>query len=164
MVAKFGLMTKDVPIKSTSITSLARDGSNYRHWELDFQCYVGFIPDVADYVTGVKQSTDDNYKQDFADVVNCVIHWTIDRELSLSLQDIPLPFERLEELRKQFSGVSFAAQQAAMKELYTLTYDSKSTSLDQHVTTMHGERDHLARIGVQIPDNVFAIILSNSVP
>lgn len=51
-----------------------------------------------------------------------------------------------------------------MKELYTLTYNSKTMSLDQHVTTMHGERDHLARIGVRIPDNVFAIILSNSVP
>lgn len=115
-------------------------------------------------MNGVNLETDEDYKQDFGDVVNCVIHWTIDRELSLSLQDITSPFGRLEELRKQFSGVLFAARQAAMKELYTIVYDSRSVSLDQHVTTMRGKRDHLARIGFRIPDDVFAIILSNSAP
>lgn len=164
MMAKFGVLTKDVPIKIANITPLLRDGSNYRHWNLDFQCYVGFIPDVADYVNGVKQETEEDYKQDFADVVNCLIHWTIDRELSCALQDISSPFGRLEELRKQFSGVSFAARRAVMKELYTIMYDPKSGSLEQHVTTMRGKRDHLTRIGVRVPDDIFAIILSNSVP
>lgn len=162
LVAKFAAMTKDVPIKMTSITQLLRDGSNYRHWELDFLSYIDFVPDVAEYVTGGKQSKDGEYKQDFSDVVNCIIHWTIDRELSLTLQDIPSPFARLEELRKQFSGVSFAARQAVMKELYSMTYDLKSVILEQHVTTMRGR--HLARIGVRMPDNFFAIILANSVP
>lgn len=157
-------MTKDVPIKMTSITQLLRDGSNYRHWELDFNSYIGFIPDVAEYVTGGKRIGDDDYKQEFADVVNFVIHWTIDRELSLTLQDILSPFVRLEELRKQFSGVFFAARQAAMKELNTMTYDSKSVTLDQHVATMRSKRDHLTKIGVRLPDDVFAIILANLVP
>lgn len=164
LVTKLAAMTKDVPIKMTSITQLARDGSNYRHWELDFLSYIGFIPDVAEYVKGEKQVTDDYYKQEFAEVFNCVIHWTIDRELSLSLQGIALPFERIEELRKQFSGVSFAARQSSMKELCGMMYDSKATSLDQHVASMRGKRDHLCRIGVRLPDDVFAIILSNSVP
>lgn len=60
MVAKFGVMTEDLPIKLTSITSLERDGSNYQHWELEFQCYVGFNPDVGDYVTKVKQSINED--------------------------------------------------------------------------------------------------------
>lgn len=158
------MLTKDVPIKLTSITKLERDGSNYRHWEIDFLSYCGFIPDVADYVTGVKQLMGEDYKQEFADVVNCIIHWTIDRELSLTLQDIPAPYDRLEELRKQFSGVSFAARQAALRELHTLTYDAKSTTFDQHVTAMRSKKDQLARIGVRVPDDIFAIILSNSMP
>lgn len=85
MVAKFAALTKDCPIKMSSITKLERDGSNYRHWELDFFSYVGFIPDIADYVTGEKTESDEDHKQYFGDVMNCTIHWTIDRKLSLSI-------------------------------------------------------------------------------
>lgn len=38
LVAQFGVMSKDVPIKMTSITQLVCDGSNYQHWELEFLC------------------------------------------------------------------------------------------------------------------------------
>lgn len=74
IVAKFSAMTKDCPIKMLSITKLERDGSNYRHWELDFFSYIGFIPDIAEYMTGEKDESDADYKQDFADVMNCIIH------------------------------------------------------------------------------------------
>lgn len=164
IVAKFTAMTKDIPIKMSSITKLVRDGSNFRHWEVDFLSYIGFIPDVAVYVSGEKMELDEEYKQDFADVVNCVIHWTIDRELSMSLQDIASPFERIEEMRKQFSGISFAGRQAGLKELYTAVYDSKTTTLDQHIMMMRGKRDRLGAMGVRLPDDVFGLILSNSMP
>lgn len=165
IVAKFSLMTKDIPIKMSSITKLERDGSNYRHWELDFLSYIGFIPDVVDYVTEEKgEESSADYKQDFADVVNCIIHWNIDRELSLSLQGINSPFARMEELRKQFSGVSFAARQTALKELCTMVYNPKLTAFDKHVMDMRAKRDHMARIGVNISDDVFGLFLSNSVP
>lgn len=164
MVAKFAAMTKDCPIKMSSITKLERDGGNYRHWEIDFLSYVGFIPDIAGYVSGETTESSEDYKQEFADVMNCIIHWTIDCKLSLSLQDIPLPFMRMEELQEQFSGISFAARQAALKELYTMIYDSKSSNMDQHVMAMREKKDHLARIGLRIPDDIFAVILSNSVP
>lgn len=85
MVAKFAAMTKDCPIKMSSITKLERDGSNYRHWELDFFSYIGFIPEIGEYATGEKAESEADYKQEFADVMNCIIHWTIDRELSLSI-------------------------------------------------------------------------------
>lgn len=91
MVAKFAAMTKDCPIKMSSITKLERDGSNYRLWKLDFFSYVGFIPDIAEYFTGEKNKSDEDYKQDFSDVMNCIIHWTIDRELSLAVQEISSP-------------------------------------------------------------------------
>lgn len=51
-----------------------------------------------------------------------------------------------------------------MKELRMMRYDSQPVSLDQHMTTICGKKDHLSQIGVQLPDNVFAIILSNLVP
>lgn len=107
--------------------------------------------------------TDEDYKQEFADVVNCFIHWTIDREFSLSLQETAAPFERIKELQKQFLGVSFAARKVAMKELCGMMYDSRLMSLNQHVMEIRGKRDHLSRIGVCFPDNVFEILLSNSV-
>lgn len=164
IVAKFTAMNNDIPIKMSSITKLERDGSNFRHWEVDFLSYIGFIPDVAVYVNGEKQTSDKDYKQDFADIVNCIIHWTINRELSLSMQDIASPFERIEEMRKQFSGISFAGRQSGWKELYTAVYDLKSTTLDQHIMMMRGKRDRLAAIGVRLQDDIFGLILSNSMP
>lgn len=163
IVAKFSAMTKDCPIKMSSITKLERDGSNYRHWELDFFLYIGFIPDIAEYMTGEKDESDADYKQDFADVMNCIIHWTINRELLLSIQDIPSPYMRIEELQKQFSRVSFTARKAGLKELTTLVYDPKSTSINKHTMMMREKRVHLTKIGLKLPDNIFAVLLSNSV-
>lgn len=136
VVAKFAAMTKDIPIKMSSITQLARDRSNYRHWEIDFLSYIGFLPDVAEYMNGVKPESDDNYKKDFANIVNCIMHWTINRELSMTLQNISSPHERMEELRKQFAGVSFAGRQTSLKDLYTVVYDPKVSTMDQHIMVM----------------------------
>lgn len=164
VVAKFTAITKDVPIKMTSITKLECDGLNYQHWEMDFLSYVGFVPDVMEYVNGTKVESEEDWKQDFADIVNCIIHWTINRELSMSLQDIASLYMRVEELRKQFSGVSFAGRPITLKDLYTTMYDSKVSTLDQHIMLMQGKRDHLRCIGVWIADGIFGLILLNSVP
>lgn len=43
-----------------------------------------------------------------------MIHWTIDRKITLLFQYIPLTLPCLKELRKQYYGVLFAARQATM--------------------------------------------------
>lgn len=164
LATKFAALTKDLPIKLTSITKLERDGSNFQHWEVDFQSYVAFAPDIAGYLSDEMTPDVGEYKSDFAEVVNSIIHWTIDRELALALQDIPHPAGRVAELRKQFAGVSFAARQTGMKVLTSMTYDSKSTTLDAHLMAIRSQRDKLKRIGVSVLDDVFALILANSIP
>lgn len=164
MATKFAALTKDLPIKLTSITKLERDGSNFQHWEVDFQAYIAFAPDIAGYLSDEMEPGVEGYKEDFAEVVNSIIHWTIDRELALSLQDIPHPAGRIAELRKQFSGVSFTARQAGLKVLTSKTYDAKAGTLDEHLMSMRSSRDKMKRIGVKIPDDVFALILANSMP
>lgn len=164
LATKFAALTKDLPIKLTSITKLERDGSNFQHWEVDFQSYVAFAPDIAGYLSDEMTPDVGEYKSDFAEVVNSIIHWTIDRELALALQDIPHPAGRVAELRKQFAGVSFAARQTGMKVLTSMTYDSKSTTLDAHLMAIRSQRDKLKRIGVSVSDDVFALILANSIP
>lgn len=85
IVETFAAMTKDMPIKISSITKLEWDGSNNRHWEMDFLSYVGFLPNVVEYVSGMKMMLDEDYKQDFAEIINCIMHWTIYRELLRTL-------------------------------------------------------------------------------
>lgn len=46
------------------------------------------MPNVIEYVSGVKMVLYDNCKQEFTNIVNCIMHWTIDRELSMTLQNI----------------------------------------------------------------------------
>lgn len=164
MVARFAVLTKDCLMKMSSIMNLERNRPKYCHWELDVLSYVGFIPDLAEYVTGGKMESKEAYKQDFAEVMNGIIHWTMDQELLLSIQDIPSPYMRVQELRKQFSGVLFAARQAGMKDLMMMSYDSKTSSINQHIMAICEKRDQLGRIGVNFPDNSFVIILSNLMP
>lgn len=164
LATKFSALTKDLPIKLSSITKLERDGSNFQHWELDFESYVAFAPDIAGYLSEEMQPSYKSYKPDFAEIVNSIIHWTIDRELALTLRDIPHPAGRVAKLRKQFSGVLFAARQATMKSVNSLAYDPKVTLLNEHVMTMQSSRDKLKRIGVHIPDDVFGLLLANSMP
>lgn len=161
---KFAALTKDLPIKLSNITKLERDGSNFQHWEVDFNSYVAFVPDIAGYLLEDMTPESESYKEDFATIVNSIIHWTIDRELALTLVDIPHPVGRVAELRKQFAGVSFAARQAGMRLLTSTTYDVKTASLDEHMMTMRSHRDKLKRIGVKINDDVFALLLANSMP
>lgn len=91
LATRFANLTKDLPIKLLSITKLERDGSNFQHWELDFTSYVAFAPDIMAYLSLDMYPGSDGYKDDFAEVVNSLIHWNIDRELALSLVDITLP-------------------------------------------------------------------------
>lgn len=51
MATKISALPKDLPIKLTSITKLDRDGSNFQHWELDFESYVAFAPKIAGYLS-----------------------------------------------------------------------------------------------------------------
>ncbi|KAG0143369.1 hypothetical protein CROQUDRAFT_96407 [Cronartium quercuum f. sp. fusiforme G11] len=41
--------------------------------------------------------------------------------------------EKIEELREQFSGVSFAAQQASLEWIVSARYDSNKTTIDGHL-------------------------------
>lgn len=50
-----------------------------------------------------------------------------------------------------------------MKELTTIVYDSKTTTIDQHIMLMREKRDALTRIGLRLADDTFAILLANSV-
>lgn len=75
IVVNFAAMTKDIPMEMSRITTFERDRSNYCHWELYFMLYIEFILDVAEFVTGEKEEDSGaNYKQDFAAVVNHIIH------------------------------------------------------------------------------------------
>lgn len=78
--------------------------------------------------------------------------------------DIPHLAGWLAELRKQFSGVLFAARQATLKQLTSMTYDAKTGSLDQQVVTMRLIKDKMERIGLLIPDDIFALLLANLMP
>ncbi|KAG0149672.1 hypothetical protein CROQUDRAFT_88750 [Cronartium quercuum f. sp. fusiforme G11] len=122
---KFSAVTKDLPIKLSSITKLVRDGSTFQHWELDLTSYVSFIPPAMEW----------------ADIVNAVIYWTIDRDLSIPPMDICNPYKKVEELRKQFAGVSFAAR--------------------RHLLRL---RDKLQRAGASLADDTFALLLANTMP
>lgn len=165
LATRFANLTKDLLIKLSSITKLERDGSNFQHWELDFNSYVAFAPDIMVYLSPEMVPGCEGYKVDFAEVVNSLIHWTINRELALSLVvDIEAPSERLSELRKQFAGVLFAARQSTMRLLTPTIYNPKSVSLDSHLMTMRSIRDKLKRIGVVIDDGVFALHVANSMP
>lgn len=51
-----------------------------------------------------------------------------------------------------------------MKVLTSLTYNPKAQSLDEHLMAMRSNRDKMKRIGVNVPDGVFALLLANSMP
>lgn len=110
LATKFAALTKDLPIKMSSITKLERDGSDFQHWNINFEVYVAFGPDIAGYLEEKMNPDPELYKDDFAEVFNIIIHWKIDRELALTLCDLPHPEGRLAKLQKQFSGVSFVAR------------------------------------------------------
>ncbi|KAG0140255.1 hypothetical protein CROQUDRAFT_53537, partial [Cronartium quercuum f. sp. fusiforme G11] len=164
VAAKMAAVTKDLPIKMSSITKLERDGSNFQHWELDIMSYVSFIPDVVMYFNGERMVDDDKYSQEWADIGNAIIHWSIDRDLARSLRDIQSPFDRVEELRKQFSSVSYAARQAILEQIVATCYDSTKMTIDSHINEMRSLRDKLQQAGTTLPDDVYALLLARSMP
>ncbi|KAG0146928.1 hypothetical protein CROQUDRAFT_656723, partial [Cronartium quercuum f. sp. fusiforme G11] len=84
--------------------------------------------------------------------------------LARNLKDIHSPFDRIEELRKQFSGVSFAACQASLERIVSARYDSNKTTIDRHLNEMRGLRDKLQQAGTVLPDDVYALLLARSMP
>lgn len=164
LATKFANLTKDLPVKLPSITKLERNGSNFQLWELEFMSYVVFAPDMMMYKYENVVPGTDGYKEDFEEVVNSLIHWAIDCEVELSLVNIQAPSARVAELWKQFAGVPFAVRQSSSRILTTTIFNAKSGLLDTHLMTMQLIRDKLKRVGVLIPDNVFALHVANSMP
>lgn len=66
---------------------------------------MAFAPDIAIYLSESMSPGAEGYKEDMAEIVNGVIHWTIDQELALTLTKIPHLAGQIRELHKQFSGV-----------------------------------------------------------
>ncbi|KAG0149992.1 hypothetical protein CROQUDRAFT_88545 [Cronartium quercuum f. sp. fusiforme G11] len=102
--------------------------------------YASFIPDMVMYFNGEHMVDDDKYSREWADVGNVIIHWSIDRDLARSLRDIQSPFDRVEELQKQFSSVSYAARQAILEQIV------------------------LQQAGTTLPDDVYTLLLARSMP
>ncbi|KAG0150847.1 hypothetical protein CROQUDRAFT_87299 [Cronartium quercuum f. sp. fusiforme G11] len=99
------------------------------------------------YSTGERKPTDEDCSQEQADVVNGAIYWTIDRDLSIPLKGISIPYDRVEELRKQFAGVSFSVKQHILSQIMTANL-----------------RDRLQRAGTSLPDDIFALMLMYTMP
>ncbi|KAG0149485.1 hypothetical protein CROQUDRAFT_89068 [Cronartium quercuum f. sp. fusiforme G11] len=140
VAAKMATVTKDLPIKMSRVAKLEKDGSNFQRWELDIMSYISFIPDVVRDFNGEHMPDDDN------------------------LREIHSPFDRIEELRKQFSSVSYAARQAILDQIVATRYDSMKTTIDLHINEMRSLRDKLQQAGTTLPDNVEALLLARSMP
>ncbi|KAG0142600.1 hypothetical protein CROQUDRAFT_97306 [Cronartium quercuum f. sp. fusiforme G11] len=136
VAAKMAAVTKDLPIKMSSITKLERDGSSFQHWELDIMSYISFIPDVVMYFNGERMVDDDKYSQEWADVGDAIIHWSIDRDLARSLREIQSPFDGIEELRKQFSSVSLRGSSGYFRADF-----GESLRLDENAYRLVHQRD-----------------------
>lgn len=106
-----------MPIKLSSITNLERDGSNFQNWKLDLQSYVVFTPDIVGYLSIHMDLDLEWYEEDFAKVVKIIMHWTINRELALTLRDILHPAGQLSEIHKQISGVSLLPDRQLLSAL-----------------------------------------------
>lgn len=161
---RFSIMTKDLPIKLSSIVKLEVDGSNFTTWERNLRNYLALIPDVADYFEEDMITGNENYKPEFAEVVNSILYWTMEDELSTMVNSIQHPSGRMAELRKQFSKVSFAGRCAKMVELNDLKYDSSTGSLENHLIVLRKKKEELKMIGLDLSDEMFAIVIRNSMP
>lgn len=105
----FAALLKAVPIKLEAITKLTAVGDNFDVWEADIMDYLTFISDATEYLKPGALPNVKGYQEDMANGVNSVIHWTIDRQLGMRIRKVSMyPSVRMDELRRLFSGVSYA--------------------------------------------------------
>ncbi|KAG0143640.1 hypothetical protein CROQUDRAFT_660990 [Cronartium quercuum f. sp. fusiforme G11] len=97
---KLVAVTKDLPIKLSSITKLERDRSKFQHWELDIISYISFIPDVVLYFNGECMLDDEKYSQEWADLQQAgtvlpddVYMLLLARSMPMGFLDISMNFE-----------------------------------------------------------------------
>lgn len=161
----FAMQLKAVPIKLDNITRLLPDGSNFDLWEADITDFLTFIPGASHYLRTGALPTVVGYNDDMANGVNSVMHWTIDRQLSMRIQKFSMtPCKRMEELRRLFSGVSYANRLSLLSQLTLSKYDPSTQTLDVYFAHMSNIRDHLEISGMTVNDDVFAGILALGVP
>lgn len=78
-------LLKAVPIKLDNITKLLPNGSNFDLWEADISDSLTFIPGASHYLRAGALPTVVGYNEDMANGVNSVMHWTINRQLSMRI-------------------------------------------------------------------------------
>ncbi|KAG0143727.1 hypothetical protein CROQUDRAFT_166539 [Cronartium quercuum f. sp. fusiforme G11] len=79
---------KAVPVKIDNISKLLSDGSNLDIWIADIEQYLTMIPGAADQLKEGALSTVAGWKDELAQGVNSMIHWTIDRQLGMRRRGI----------------------------------------------------------------------------
>lgn len=161
----FSALLKACPIKLDKVAALNADGSNFDIWDADFRRLIKMFPGCAIYLQPGALPIEPGWSEDLSDGVNTLIHWTIDKHLSLRLeQHSTHPCERYAYLKSQFSGQTYASRVALHYELYHTVYDPSTSSIDGHIANISGIRRKLERSGMNISDDNFAAVLANSLP
>lgn len=161
----FAMLLKAVPIKLDAITKLNAVGSNFDIWEADIIDYLTFIPAATDYLKPGALPSLKGWVADMANGVNSVIHWTIDRQLGMRIRKMSVyPSVRMEELRRLFSGVSYANRLSLLSQLTSSKYDPGASTVDSYFSQMANLRDRLEISGMPVSDDVYAGILALGVP
>lgn len=161
----FAVLLKAVPLKLDGIIKLVADGSNFDLWEADFKEFLTFIPDAIRYLHHTAVPTAKGFSNEMANGVNSIMHWTIDRQLAMRIRKgNPCPSVRMDELRRLFSGVSYANRLSLLSQLTSLKYDGSSGTVDSFFAQATNIRDRLELSGMFIPDDVYGGILALAVP
>lgn len=161
----FAILLKAVPIKLDVITKLTADGVNFDVWEADIVDYSTFIPDAPEYLKAGALPTCKGYLEDMANGVKSVIHWTIDRQLGMRIRKMsPYPSVRMDEIRKIFSGVSYANRLSLLSQLTESKYKPGVSTLDVSFSKMANIRERLGISGMEVSDDIYAGLLALGAP
>ncbi|KAH9818452.1 hypothetical protein DFH28DRAFT_1106029 [Melampsora americana] len=161
----FSALLRACPIKLDKIAALNADGTNFDIWDADFRRLIRMFPGCPIYLDPGALPREPGWNEDLADGVNTLIHWTIDKHLSLRLeQQSSNPCERYAYLNSQFSGQTYASRISLHYDLYHTMYDPSSSTIDGHIANMSAIRRKLERSGMLIGDDNFAAALANSMP
>lgn len=163
-VMSFASLLKAVPLRLDGITKLLPDGSNFGLWEADLREFLTFIPDAIRYLHHTAIQSAKGFNEEIANGVNSVIPWTIDRQLAKRIRkNNPCPSERIEELRRLFSGVLYANRLSLLSQLMSMRYDSSTGSVDAFFAQATNLRDRLELSGMAVPDDIYAGVLALAV-
>ncbi|EGG10079.1 uncharacterized protein MELLADRAFT_94418 [Melampsora larici-populina 98AG31] len=151
-------------IKLDQVKTLTRDGSNWDEWDYDIERFLFFTPGAKSYLDPLMVKTHRSYDEEKADYVDGVLSWTIDRSLGLSIRHLETPSAKYAALKAQFSGISFAARVANLRQIISMKFDSNTTTINAHLASMRDITDRLSRIGLTIGDDTLAILQLISMP